>query len=212
MILSFAETNTCPVMRACEGCRRRKIKCDAATTNAWPCAACVRLKLHCVPPRVNYDRSNTGGMHTSGLERVLVFDDSSVSGDEEYGQQTNLFSSQEMGSIPEQTHLPQVAYDNGLGTYHTPPYNQRSSSFHDFSYGNVNNIPMSAQDQAYQSQATFQTPNSQHIRSVSSDELWSQEQYSGLNLTDALGELKITETGIGRYRSHFTIDPLLTRL
>ena len=38
------------VMRACEGCRRRKIKCDSATTNTWPCAACVRLKLHCVPP------------------------------------------------------------------------------------------------------------------------------------------------------------------
>ena len=38
------------VMRACEGCRRRKIRCDSATTNTWPCAACVRLKLHCVPP------------------------------------------------------------------------------------------------------------------------------------------------------------------
>lgn len=38
------------VMRACEGCRRRKIKCDAATTNTWPCAACKRLKLTCVPP------------------------------------------------------------------------------------------------------------------------------------------------------------------
>src|SRR6201985_4007523 len=38
------------VMRACEGCRRRKIKCDSATTNTWPCAACVRLKLHCVRP------------------------------------------------------------------------------------------------------------------------------------------------------------------
>ena len=38
------------VMRACEGCRRRKIKCDSATTNTWPCSACTRLKLHCVPP------------------------------------------------------------------------------------------------------------------------------------------------------------------
>lgn len=188
-------------MRACEGCRRRKIKCDAATTNAWPCAACVRLKLHCVPPRVNYDRSNTGSMHTSGLERVLVFDDSSVSGDEEYGQQANPFSSHDNGSFPEQTHPPQVAYDDGLVTYHAPSYNQRSSSFHDFSYGTVNNIPMSTPEQAYPPQATFQTPNAQHIRSISSDEIWPQDQYSGLNLTDALGELKITETGIGTCRS-----------
>lgn len=42
------------VMRACEGCRRRKIKCDAATTNTWPCSACIRLKLHCVRPN-GYD-------------------------------------------------------------------------------------------------------------------------------------------------------------
>lgn len=41
-------------MRACEGCRRRKIKCDAATTNSWPCSACIRLKLRCVRPN-SYD-------------------------------------------------------------------------------------------------------------------------------------------------------------
>ncbi|KAF3938568.1 hypothetical protein ABW19_dt0209387 [Dactylella cylindrospora] len=44
------------VMRACEGCRRRKIKCDAATTNTWPCSACKRLKLTCVPPTMHYDK------------------------------------------------------------------------------------------------------------------------------------------------------------
>jgi len=44
-------------MRACEGCRRRKIKCDAATTNTWPCSACIRLKLHCVRPN-GFDGAN----------------------------------------------------------------------------------------------------------------------------------------------------------
>ena len=43
-------------MRACEGCRRRKIKCDAATNNHWPCSACQRLKLVCVPPAAQYER------------------------------------------------------------------------------------------------------------------------------------------------------------
>ena len=37
-------------MRACAACRRRKIKCDAATTNTWPCAPCVKQQLECVPP------------------------------------------------------------------------------------------------------------------------------------------------------------------
>ena len=39
-------------MRACEGCRRRKIKCDATTTNQWPCASCVRQK--CNQSEVDY--------------------------------------------------------------------------------------------------------------------------------------------------------------
>lgn len=52
------------VMRACEGCRRRKIKCDAATTNTWPCSACVRLKLHCVRPN-GFDSSDTTTYETT---------------------------------------------------------------------------------------------------------------------------------------------------
>lgn len=43
-------------MRACEGCRRRKIKCDSATTNTWPCGSCTRLKLACVPPTLNFEQ------------------------------------------------------------------------------------------------------------------------------------------------------------
>ena len=43
------------VMRACAACRRRKIKCDAATTNTWPCAPCVKQQLECVPPSSDKD-------------------------------------------------------------------------------------------------------------------------------------------------------------
>lgn len=42
-------------MRACNGCRKRKIKCDSATTNIWPCSACTRLKLVCIPPSIDQD-------------------------------------------------------------------------------------------------------------------------------------------------------------
>jgi hypothetical protein len=57
-------------MRACEGCRRRKIKCDAATTNSWPCAACTRLKLNCIPPTVSYEKDpGQPGVHTFELQR-----------------------------------------------------------------------------------------------------------------------------------------------
>jgi hypothetical protein len=62
------------VMRACEGCRRRKIKCDSATTNTWPCAACTRLKLTCIPPSVTYDKEPSApGMHTFELQKRRSF-------------------------------------------------------------------------------------------------------------------------------------------
>lgn len=42
------------VMRACDGCRKRKIRCDGALQNGpWPCGACTRLKLKCVPPTLD---------------------------------------------------------------------------------------------------------------------------------------------------------------
>ena len=41
-------------MRACDGCRKRKIRCDGALQNGpWPCGACLRLKLKCVPPTLD---------------------------------------------------------------------------------------------------------------------------------------------------------------
>ncbi|KAK4897309.1 hypothetical protein LTR27_004829 [Elasticomyces elasticus] len=44
------------VMRACDGCRKRKIRCDGALQNGpWPCGACTRLKLKCVPPTLDPD-------------------------------------------------------------------------------------------------------------------------------------------------------------
>lgn len=44
------------VMRACDGCRKRKIRCDGALHNGpWPCGSCVRLKLKCVPPTLDPD-------------------------------------------------------------------------------------------------------------------------------------------------------------
>lgn len=52
------------VMRACDGCRKRKIRCDGALQNGpWPCGACQRLKLKCVPPSL--DQDNDSGSDTA---------------------------------------------------------------------------------------------------------------------------------------------------
>ena len=48
------------VMRACDGCRKRKIRCDGALQNGpWPCGACQRLKLKCIPPTLDQDDEQT---------------------------------------------------------------------------------------------------------------------------------------------------------
>src|SRR5438045_6886104 len=77
-------------MRACEGCRRRKIKCDAATTNTWPCSACVRLKLHCIPPTVNYERDTNQAQGGNETERAVDFDPTGGPGEEDYNSHPAL--------------------------------------------------------------------------------------------------------------------------
>ncbi len=180
------------VMRACEGCRRRKIKCDAATTNAWPCAACVRLKLHCVPPTVNYDRTHTG-TGLSGLERVLDFDNSSGSGEDDYGQHMNAPQVFELGNSQGQMHVPQTPYNDALGVFHTPPYSDRALSQHDFStYEEVPPMPAPFPDHT-----AFQRSTAPSVPHASGVAIWSDEQQPVVELSDVMGELKINENGIG---------------
>lgn len=181
-------------MRACEGCRRRKIKCDSATTNHWPCAACLRLKLQCNPPTVNYDRAQAGGNNRLGMQGVLDFDNSSGgSGDEDYsnhsGQQ--VF---EMQNPPQmQTSHPQ--YNTGLGPSYTPPYSEPLPQ-HEFAYNDTSAGPPHLPQPMYH-HASFSTPNDAPLPRVGGN--WRNEQFSSAaDLSDVLGELKINENGVGK--------------
>lgn len=180
------------VMRACEGCRRRKIKCDAATTNQWPCAACLRLKLHCVPPTVNYDRVHQGGNHPSGLERVLDFDNSGGSSDEEYGFQAGAHTFELQNSANHMQVNP-ANYSAGLVPYNTPPYSDGMMQ-NDFSYEDLSAMPLPVQQQS------FDHTNLNPPQSASLDGSWNGEQYPVTELSDVLGELKIHENGVGKAR------------
>lgn len=180
-------------MRACEGCRRRKIKCDAATTNAWPCAACVRLKLHCVPPTVNYDRTHSAPAHVSGHESVLDFDNSSHSGDEEYRHPTSASTLRGFQlNNPSGVINSQGAFDDGLNTFHTPPYSERALSHTDFSYGLI-----PAVQETFPGTHPYSTSNGLPLAPVDGVASWSNEQYSVADLSSVLGELKIEEDGVG---------------
>ena len=199
-------------MRACEGCRRRKIKCDAATTNAWPCAACVRLKLQCIPPTVNYDRTHSAGGHVNGLERVLDFDNSSGgSGDEDYSQGPIIQNIYHIGSGPELMSSSHPPYAHSLGSSYPPSYTDRSDSqlsHHHMHYENVTSVPLPTSKASYHSQSSFHTSNIIPMDIPENSEPWTHDNMSAAGLSEALGELMIDETGVGKSSTMVVLDQL----
>ena len=184
-------------MRACEGCRKRKIKCDAATTNHWPCGSCVRLKQSCNPPTLNYDRVNGAG-HISGLERVLDFDNSEGSGDDEYQNFAGGSQVFELQTPEDNLHVSQGPYSTGLPPFHTPPYSDKAFSQHEYTYDDVATIPLPITDPPYRGSGSFGATLS-GLPQISNGLVWQNDSYSAQELSDVLGDLKINETGVGKY-------------
>ncbi|CAG8974329.1 hypothetical protein HYALB_00006176 [Hymenoscyphus albidus] len=195
------------VMRACEGCRRRKIKCDAATTNTWPCSACVRLKLKCVPPTVNYDSAFPSVGQPFEQERVGY--ESGGSAEDEYHQQASMQhqhqQSHQMNAphkIVPPIYTQQVPYSENVGGYQTIPYGGPSSahSLPNMHYGSLQQTSVSVIDphQHYSQQNVFPTPPLQGSHPQSPD-TYEQDQYGQRDLADLLGELRVNEAGTAPY-------------
>lgn len=196
-------------MRACEGCRRRKIKCDAATTNAWPCSACTRLKLHCVPPSLNYDAESFHSSTTYEPEQPQSYGILDGGGTGQYQQKrsprTQLFpgsrtSGQEAGN--------QVSFQNGTGSYGTSSFATQPNGQHGPipppSYPTAHDQVADVNDLSYHPNILFSSPPGRPSAANASPESWQSDPYSSENLSDALGELKIDECGVG-----MTFFPLL---
>ena len=184
-------------MRACEGCRRRKIKCDAATTNTWPCAACVRLKLTCVPPSLNYDRAHGEGGSYSGLEGVLDFDHSSASGEDDHylqhGEPAQFYNFEHPN---DSVHNAQIGYGHRLGSFNASTNVERRPSQSDFSYGPVTTMPMTLTE-TYQNPIAFQAINVSPPQAGNQGGNWANDHDSATDLSDVLGQLSIKENGVG---------------
>ena len=184
-------------MRACEGCRRRKIKCDAVTTNQWPCASCVRLRAHCNPPTVSHDRIHTGGGQLLGLERVLDFDQSDGSGEDDYIYEagtTQLFD------LPHNSPQTQEPYSAGLGAFHTPPFSEKDYSQHELGYDGVESIPLPMADSSYNAQEIYHPPQSAPLP-TNNGRLWSNEHINATDLSNLMGGLGIANDGVGTCKS-----------
>ena len=183
-------------MRACEGCRRRKIKCDAASTNTWPCSACTRLKLHCIPPTGGNDQEYAGSASLTDSEELVEY---SIP----QGHGMNAMHSQPRSSH-QYTVLPTISTTESISQYARPniPYQLGSYSY----------SPDGFRDQyLVQDQAPFPTSNPmiqqshayyQHqplglVRHDSTVSSLETEHSAAEELSEALGDLKIAENGIG---------------
>lgn len=176
------------VMRACNGCRKRKIKCDAATTNTWPCSACTRLKLVCVPPAIGQDSEFSSGQGPEGYPP----------------------NSLDTLNAPESSHsLSSYAiphpYRDGVSPHGQtmPHYNDGVASFPNYAPDPVSSQTSLYETRpphsSYQPQQMFPVPNAQTIGTTEVVDLGDHEHSTAENLSEVLGELKIDETGIAPY-------------
>jgi hypothetical protein len=190
-------------MRACEGCRRRKIKCDSATTNTWPCSACIRLKLHCVPPAVNYDQSFSS--NPQDLEQDRGEYEGAGHGEEAYQQQMAM---QDRMVNPTKNVPPiytqQMPYSQAVDVYQPVSYGEPSSGHNQQSmhFDHIQTpVSIIDQHQHYSSHPVFPTPPLQQSSQSVSTDTYEKDQYGQGNLADVLGLLKINEAGTGDYSS-----------
>jgi len=182
-------------MRACEGCRRRKIKCDAATTNSWPCAACTRLKLNCVPPTVSYEKDPTQpGVHTFELQRPNEYPTIPVGTMSEYQARPQMISQTgfhgmpaNMPHVPSQTYEPLASYTS---TGYMPPTSAHETQFSTMPATSMSGHAMSAYS-GYTSHAAPTQPRQSSIdgsynpplhRANSLDSSWDKAQIEGHSL------------------------------
>ncbi|PGH13113.1 hypothetical protein AJ79_03820 [Helicocarpus griseus UAMH5409] len=190
------------VMRACNGCRKRKIKCDAATTNTWPCSACTRLKLVCIPPTIGQDGdySSHGQIPESSQQppslNVLRPTGLDITGH----------------NIPHQSHLIDRTHHQPMGSVRG--YNDDSRLYQAQPYlGQVQNpghmyqgitpphlVPLQ-HPQVYQHPPSqYSTSPSQPLVPSLDTSAYAKSEHSNADdLTDALGDLKIDEAGIAPY-------------
>ncbi|KAH7087183.1 hypothetical protein FB567DRAFT_443471 [Paraphoma chrysanthemicola] len=181
------------VMRACEGCRRRKIKCDAATTNAWPCAACIRLKLNCVPPTVSYDKDFNGSQTFELEPKPLDYASPDAPSQHDYQRHPSMAHGMHHQMAPSMpTSVP--------GMYQSSPYDDHSpqDAMHYQSLSQPQVVPQNMSYSAPQPYVQASAPPpAMTMTPPESEPAWRSDSVS--SISDALGELKIDHTAIAPY-------------
>lgn len=184
-------------MRACEGCRKRKIKCDAATSNTWPCAPCTRLKLHCVPPSICYDTDTSPTSSSADTRHRRSSDNNREAEAAAYpphaiNRQQSL---QELNDAQRGAVRPANSTMQ-LESIKAEPYRQRSISDEDVRSASVRHVPIPEPHLGYTATPAFPSSSRYHVVYPESNEEWRPD-VAAASLSEALGDLKIDHTAVG---------------
>ncbi|KAK1141924.1 hypothetical protein N8T08_008335 [Aspergillus melleus] len=172
------------VMRACNGCRKRKIKCDAATTNTWPCSACTRLKLVCVPPTIGQDSDFSAEPNVeAGPAGPLGTHDAPEPSLSSFSMPQTLRDNSQpsVGAIQ--------PYADAIGVF---PQYSHSTPQHPGVY-EVQSPHVTLPAHSYQQPQMFSA--SQAV----DGSIFGESESTAEGLSEVLGELRIDETGIAPY-------------
>lgn len=186
-------------MRACEACRKRKIKCDAVTTNSWPCSKCQRSNLECVPPASDGSAASDGDFFTDSVSEDVK--SSSLSAAEGMSSSYVWAASQQPSSssqrLPEPSPSSKYAFSSipSQITPTAPPY--QSSMQRPF----TDRYDMGAPDLTqYQPFATSRAESIPLTTSAGRGTSW-RGQSPEEDIAEALGDLQINQAAVGKSAS-----------
>ena len=130
------------------------------------------------------------------MQGVLDFDQSSGSGDEDYMIPHPSDGFAWDMQTPPNVQIPPASYNPGIGAFGTPPY---SAPVHQQEFA-LNDLSLPMDD----THPSFDDPSPYSDRSKpsiprSNSSTWSQDRYATGDLSDMLGDLKISLNGVGEY-------------
>ena len=146
-----------------------------------------------MPPAVSHDRPHAGSAQLLGLERVLDFDQSDGSGDDDYSYEPNTSQLFELQDPSVSTQGP---YSADLGAFHTPPFSEKDYNPHELGYDDVHSMPLHMPDSSYHPQEIYNLPQSTSLP-MNDNNTWNNEQLNATDISNLMGGLGIANDGVG---------------
>lgn len=146
-----------------------------------------------MPPTINHERTHAGSGQLLGLERVLDFDQSDGSGEDDYNYEADTSQLFELQNPSANTQEP---YSAGLGAFSTPPFSEKAYSQHELGYDEIQPMPLQVSDSSYNAQDIYHPPQSASLP-PSNGRIWSNEHINSADLSTLMGGLGIARDGVG---------------